>query len=89
MNIITVECEKTLNKSQIYELTKFLFLIGASIYRDFNPTGKSNYFIKHSQKEVHADSIEKCLRLFIKEITQPNYTFLSNNMKRKLERIMR
>ena len=40
-------------------------------------------------KTVHADSIEKAMRLFIKEITQPNFTMLSNNWKRKLAKIMR
>ena len=89
MNVITVDSNKTLNKEQMYELTKFLFLIGASIFRDFNPNGKPNYFIQMRTKTVHADSIEKAMRLFIKEITQPNYTFLSNNWKRKLAKIMR
>lgn len=89
MNIITVDSNKTLNKEQIYELTKFLFLIGASIFRDFNPNGKPNYFIQMRTKTVHADSIEKAMRLFIKEITQPNFTMLSNNWKRKLAKIMR
>ena len=89
MNIITVDCNKTLNKEQIYELTKFLFLIGANIFRDFNPNGKRNYFIQMRTKTVHANSIEKAMRLFIKEITQPNFTMLSNNWKRKLAKIMR
>lgn len=89
MNIITVDSNKTLNKEQIYELTKFLFLTGASIFRDFNPNGKPNYFIQMRTKTVHADSIEKAMRLFIKEITQPNFTMLSNNWKRKLAKIMR
>ena len=89
MNIVTVDCNKTLNKEQIYELTKFLFLIGANIFRDFNPNGKPNYFIQMRTKTVHADSIEKAMRLFIKEITQPNFRMLSNNWKRKLAKIMR
>lgn len=89
MNIITVDSNKTLNKEQMYELTKFLFLIGANIFRDFNPNGKPNYFISMRTKTVYADSIEKAMRLFIKEITQPNFTMLSNNWKRKLAKIMR
>ena len=88
MNVI-VETNKTLSKKQFYELTKFLFLIGASLEREFNPNGKLHYVIKHGNAMGFGNAPEIAMRKLIEQITQPNYHFLSNNWKRKLNRILK
>lgn len=89
MNHIEIKLNKTLNTQQIYNATKFLFNLGVSVYRAFNPNGKAQYVIKFKSVIVNADSIEQCIRKFVEKISEPNFTMLSNNQKRKLIGMLR
>lgn len=87
--MVTVELKKTLSTQQIYKATKFLFNLGVSVYRAFNPNGKAQYVIEFRTVKVNANSVEQCIRKFVEKISEPNFTMLSNNQKRKLIGMLR
>lgn len=89
MNNIEIKLKKTLSTQQIYNATKFLFNLGVSVYRTFNPDGKAQYVIEFRTVIVNADSIEQCIRKFVEKISASNFTIISNNQKRKLIGMLR